>query len=110
VAALPDPAAVTSTSETIPASPQGYRLLGRALVVAAIDVVRPVVAFWLNRWWFLVLMAPALIAAKVFLLKAGVPWWLIAVVAVALFAAKTVLVIWHSRRAARRATLPIQQA
>jgi hypothetical protein len=82
----------------------------RALVIAAIDVVRPVVAFWASRWWLLALMAPALIAVKVFLVMAGVPWWLVAVVAVALFAAKTVLIIWHSRRAARRASLPIQQA
>ena len=79
-------------------------------MVAAIDVVRPVVAFWASRWWLLLLMAPALIGAKVFLVMAGVPWWLIAVIAAALIAAKTVLIIWHARRTARRASLPIQQA
>jgi len=82
----------------------------RALVVAAIGAFRPVVAFWASRWWLLVLMAPVLIAVKVFLFVAGVPWWLIAVIAAALIAVKTVLIIWHARRAARRASLPIQQA
>jgi hypothetical protein len=81
-----------------------------ASTAAAIGVVRPVVAFWAGHWWLLALVVPALVALKVLLVMAGVPWWLVAVVAVALFAAKTVLIVWHSRRAARRASLPIQQA
>jgi hypothetical protein len=82
----------------------------RALMLAAIGVIRPVVAFWAGHWWLLALVVPALVALKVFLVMAGVPWWLIAVVAAALVAVKTFLIIWHARRAAHRASLPIQQA
>ena len=79
-------------------------------MVAAIGVVQPVVAFLAGRWWLVALMAAALIAVKVFLIMAGAPWWLIAVIAVAFIAAKAVLIGWHARRAARRASLPGRQA
>jgi hypothetical protein len=72
----------------------------RALVVAVIGLVRPVVAFWAGRWWLLALVVPALIAVKVFLIMAGVPWWLVAVMAAALIAMKALLIGWHARRAA----------
>ena len=82
----------------------------RALAAAAIGVVRPVIAFWAGHWWLLALVVPALVALKVFLFMAGVPWWLIAVIAAALIAVKASLIIWHARRAARRASLPVRHA
>ena len=98
MSALPDRAAMTS--ETPPCKSSGPQAMRRALVVAASGAFRPVVAFWASRWWLLALIAPALIALKVFLFMAGVPWWLIAVIAAALIAVKILLISWHARRAA----------
>jgi membrane protein implicated in regulation of membrane protease activity len=75
----------------------------RALAAAYVGVVRPTVAFWASHWWLLALMVPALIAAKVFLIMAGVPWWLVAVLAAALIAVKSLLIARHARRTAPQA-------
>ena len=69
-------------------------------MAAAAGAAQPVVAFWVRYWWLMALVVPVLIAAKVFLIMAGVPWWLVVVIAAALIAVKVLLISWHARRAA----------
>ena len=97
VSALPD----TTTLKSDAPSTRPH-VMRRALAAAYVGVVRPTVAFWASHWWLMALVVPALIAFKVFLIKAGVPWWLVVLIAAALIAVKVLLITWHARRTAKR--------